>query len=438
MQEQNIKKTSVIRYSLGMLGLSIPSEAFTVFLMLYYVETLNLAVGLAAIGKAIFSIWDAGDNLIFGYLSDNTRTKWGRRRPWLLGALPFYIILFVMVYTVPDFFKTGNKLFWYFTIIIFLYETAATILWGNYGALFPELFKETKKRANASAIKQIFSIIGLILGIAVTPLVYGIVGFTNMAIIYGLIGGLIILYSTLGSHEDPDCLLQPKMSFIEAFKTTLINKSFWLYCISYTFIQFVFGILMAGIPFYAKYSLGLNSSLTSVMMASVFLVAMPMVIIWAKLIKKLGATKTWLIGVFVLAITVLPLGLAYNLLTGVIAGGILGLGYCGVLVSGGVVISEIIDRDFKKTKVRREAVYLSVYGFIIRISGVLQGLAFALIGILFGYVNGNNPGPRPEIAFRFFMSIIPFIALSISFIIGNYFRISIKNYNKNESQNEVS
>lgn len=424
MEDGKCKKVSSVRYSLGMLGLSIPSEAFTVFLMFYYVETLNLAVGLAALGRSIFAVWDAVDNLIFGYLSDNTRTKWGRRRPWLIAALPFYIFLFIMVYTVPEFFTQGNRLFWYFTIIIFLYETAATILWGNYGALFPEIFRDTKSRANTSAIKQVFAILGLIIGIAVTPFVYGLVGFTKMAIIYGIVGGLILIYSVLGCHEDKEIALQPTMPFIKAFKVVLTNKPFWLYSLAYTFIQFVFGILMAGIPFYAKYSLGLSSDTTSLMMASVFIVAMPMVLLWAKLIKKFGASKTWLIGVVVLAITVLPLGLATNLTTGIIAGAILGLGYCGVLVSGAVVTSEIIDRDAKKTGVRREAIYLSVYGFIIRISGVFQSFAFALIGFLFGYVNGDNPGPNPGIAFKFFMSVIPLVALSIAFIIGLIYKKS--------------
>ena len=426
MNDTSKRKVSPVRYSMGMLGLSIPSQAFTVFLMFYYVETLNLAVGLAAIGRSIFAVWDAVDNLIFGYLSDNTRTKWGRRRPWLIIALPIYLFLFIMVYSVPEIFSEGNRLFWYFTIIIFLYETAATILWGNYGALFPEIFKDTSVRANASAIKQVFAIIGMVIGIAVTPIVYGLVGFTKMAIIYGLVGGLIILYSVLGSHEDKDSTLQPTMPFVEAFKVTLTNKPFWLYSLAYTFIQFVFGLLMAGIPFYAKYTLGLDSNMTSIMMASVFVVAMPMVTIWAKLIKKMGASKTWLIGVVVLSITVLPLGLANNLITGIIAGAILGLGYCGVLVSGEVVTSEIIDRDAKKTGVRREAIYLSVYGFIIRISGVLQSAAFALIGLLFGYVNGDNPGAHPAIAFKFFMSVIPFIALFMAFLIGLTYKNSIK------------
>ncbi len=136
----------------------------------------------------------------------------------------------------------------------------------------------------------------------------------------------------------------------------------------------------------------------------------------------------------VLAITVVPLGLANNMTTGIIAGAILGLGYCGVLVSGEVVTSEIIDRDADQTGVRREAIYLSVYGFIIRISGILQSLAFVLIGILFGYVSGDQPGPQPDTAFRFFMSVIPFVALTIAFVIGMIYKKSSSIYQKNSEE----
>ena len=419
---EKMRKVSPLRYSLGILGLSLPSQAFTAYLMFYYVETLDLAVGLAAIGRSIFAVWDAVDNLIFGYLSDNTRTRWGRRRPWLLSAIPLFLFFFIMIYSVPQFFMEGKKLFFYFTAIIFLYETAATVVWQNYGALFPEIFKDRAIRANASALKQVFAIIGMVVGIALTPVVYAKFGFSMMAVIYAVIGGAIMVYSILGSHEDPLLAKQPKISFIKAFKVTLSNTAFWAYSLAYTFIQFVFGVLIAGLPFYAKYSLGLDSGMTSVMMASVFAVAIPMVIIWARLIKKWGASRAWLFGVAALGVTVIPLGLANNLVTGIIAGGILGLGYCGVLVSGEVVTSEIIDRDAKKTGVRREAIYLSVYGFIIRISGVFQSLAFVLLSVLFGYVSGEQPGANPAGAFKFFMSVIPVSALAVSFVIGLLYR----------------
>lgn len=420
--QTNSKQVSTLRYALGMLGLQIPSQAFTVYLAFYYVETLNLSVGLAAIGSGIFSVWDAVDNILFGYLSDNTRTKWGRRRPWLIGALPFYLIFFVLVYSVPESFHVGKGLFWYYTIMIFLYETFATILWGNYGALFPELFRSKDSRAKTSGLKQIFTIIGTVIGIVLTPMVYKQVGFTWMAVIYGSVGGIIILFSALGSHENLRLAKEPKLPFIAAFRETLKNKSFWLYSLAYTFVQLVFGLLLAALPFYAKYSLGLEGNQTSILTGCVFIVAIPSVFVWTKLIHKWGASKTWLIGVMTMAICILPLAFASNFLTGIIAGMILGIGYCSVLVAGEVVTSEIIDMDARRTGSRREGIYLSVYGFIIRISGVLKGGAFALIGVLFGYRSGDQPGTNPALAFKFLIVGIPVVALIIAFIIGIYYK----------------
>lgn len=424
--KEKLKKVSSSRYAIGLMGITIPNQAFIAFLMFYYVETLNLAVGLAAVGRLIYSIWDAVNNVVFGYMSDNTRTRWGRRRPWVVGALPIYILLFVMVFSVPEMFLEGNRLFWYFTVAIFLYEGVCTILLCNYGALFPELFKKTKERAKTSTLKQIFGIVGMIIGIALTPIVYSNLGFTWMAIIYGVLGGSILLYSILGCKEDPSYKDQKKLKLFESFTITFKNKTFLLYSLAYMFIQFVFGLLMAGIPFWGKYTLNLAEAEVSYMLAAVFVVAIPMAFIWSYLIKKLGASKAWLSGVAVLLITLVPIIFANNIVTGILAGAILGLGYCGVLISGEVVTSEIIDRDYAKTGVRREAIYLSVYNFIIRISGVLQSLAFTLIAVLFGYISGEQPGNNPGEAFRFFMTAVPMAALAIAFIIGIVFRKFVK------------
>ncbi|MCP4363664.1 MAG: MFS transporter [Chloroflexi bacterium] len=131
---------SPIVYGLGIFGLSGIIQALAGFYLFFYVDVLGLTVALAAIVNIIYTIWDAVNDPLVGYLSDNTRTRWGRRRPWLLIGLPAYLILFVLIYTVPEAFRHGDALFWYALIVIFLFETLSTIMNTNYEALFPELF----------------------------------------------------------------------------------------------------------------------------------------------------------------------------------------------------------------------------------------------------------------------------------------------------------
>jgi len=152
----NPTQNSPIVCGKGLFGLSSLSKVFAVFYMFYYVDVLGLAVTLAAIINDGYAIWDVVNDPLAGYLSDKTRTRWGRRRPWLLIGLPFYIVFLVMVYAVPENFQQGNELFWYAIGIFFLFEAAYTIMLVNYEALFPELFQGFRERIHAGPYYQGF------------------------------------------------------------------------------------------------------------------------------------------------------------------------------------------------------------------------------------------------------------------------------------------
>jgi GPH family glycoside/pentoside/hexuronide:cation symporter len=119
------------------MGVELMIPAFVAYYVFYYVDILGLAVRLLAIIKTIHAIWDAINDPIGGWLSDNTRSTWGRRRPWIITALPLLMVLLVLGYAVPAPFRGGTRLFLYALMITFLFETAATVVSVNYQALFP-------------------------------------------------------------------------------------------------------------------------------------------------------------------------------------------------------------------------------------------------------------------------------------------------------------
>ena len=81
-QPKPTTKNSPIAYGLGTLGLSAIGHAFGGYYMFYYVDVLGLTVALAAIVNVVYAIWDAVNDPLVGHLSDNTRTRWGRRSPF--------------------------------------------------------------------------------------------------------------------------------------------------------------------------------------------------------------------------------------------------------------------------------------------------------------------------------------------------------------------
>lgn len=408
-------------YGLGMLALMIPGQAFSTYYTYFYVDTLGLAVGLATIARTIYMVWDAVNDPLFGYWSDSTRTRWGRRRPWLVATLPLYALFFVLVFAPPEAFQ-GESLFVWFTLALILYETTAAVQWTNYGALFPEIFRGDAQRAQASAIQQGYQIVGILIGAAVTPLVFAAFGFQRMALLFAVVYAILIVILILTVRESAEGQQKPPLKFVEAFRETLKNRPFWVFNIANSFAQTVNGLLGSIIPFYAKYALKIPEGQVSILLAMIFIPIVPLVSVWAWLIRKVGARRAWQTAIAVYAFSVIPMAFVEGLMGGALGGLLVSFGLAGFLVTPGVVGARIIDLDAERTGRRREAIYGAVGGFITRSSAFLSALAFWVVGLIYGYESGQNPGPNPEGAFRFLISAVPFILLLIAFAITFLYR----------------
>lgn len=414
-----------VMYAFGMLAMMIPSQAFSAFYSYYYVDKLGLGIGLATLARTIFLIWDAVNQPLFGYLSDRTNTRYGRRRPWVIGAIPLFMLTFIMVFTVPSGLSEYG-LFTWFLIALVLYEAVATVLWVNYGALFPELFKGDRIRAKASAIQQGFQIIALLIGTALTPILFKALGFSQMSIIYALAFALFMLLCMWSVKEDEEVRKIPPMRFKESFRETLQNKPFWVFNIANSFGQTVNGLISSMIPFYAKYVLKIPESQVSILMASIFVSVIPLVVVWYWLIRRMDPVRGWRLSLLAYALSVVPLWFGSGLLSGVVAGVLVGFGLAGFLVTPPIVSGLIIDQDYAKTGRRREGIYTAVGGFITRSSGLISALAFLIVGMIFGYESGDRPGANPESTFRYLVSVVPLGLLLISFIISLFVKLERK------------
>lgn len=416
---------SPMMYAFGMLAMMIPSQAFSAFYNYYYVDKLGLGIGLATLARTIFLIWDAVNQPLFGYLSDRTNTRFGRRRPWIYGAIPLFMLTFIMVFTVPKGLSEYG-LFTWFLIALVLYEAVATIIWVNYGALFPELFRGDKLRAKASAVQQGYQIVALLIGSAVTPILFDAMGFSNMSIIYAFAFAIFMLLCLRYVKEDEEARKLPLLGLKEAFRETLKNKTFWVFNIANSFAQTVNGLLSSIIPFYAKYVLKIPESQVSILLASIFVSVIPLVFVWYWLVRRMDPVKGWRLSLVAYALSVIPLWFGTSLLSGICAGVLVGFGLAGFLVTPPVVSGIIIDQDFERTGSRREGIYTAVGGFITRSSGLISAFAFLIVGIIFGYESGDNPGPDPESTFRYLISVVPLGLLVVSVLVSLFVKVERK------------
>ncbi|WP_163880049.1 MFS transporter [Paenibacillus favisporus] len=404
-------------FALGMFAMMVPSQAFSSFYSYFYVEKLGLGVGLATLARTIFLIWDAVNNPLFGYWSDRTETRYGRRRPWVFASIPLFMLTFVLVFSPPGG-LSQNGLFTWFLVTLVLYEAVATVLWVNYGALFPELFRGDRIRAKASAIQQGYQVLALLIATALTPIIYAAINFSNMAIVYAFVFGICMLICMLSVREQRDPGNAEPMKLGAAFKETLSNKKFWIFNVSNSFAQTVNGLVSSMIPFYAKYVLRISEGQVSILLAAVFVSVIPLVGVWYWIVRRMDGVKAWRLSLILYGLSVIPLWFGYNLVSGVAAGIAVGFGLAGFLVTPAMVSGRIIDEDAERTGRRREGIYTAVSGFITRSSGLISALAFYVVGLIFGYESGDNPGSNPEATFRYLISVVPLCLLVVSVVIS--------------------
>jgi len=401
-------------YAIGMFGTSIPINMLKTYAAAYYVIKLGLTTPQLALVLLIYTFIDAADNPIYGFLSDRTRTRWGRRRPWLTIGTPLLVLCFIAFYSPPEF-LAGNSLFAYCMLFYILTGTLDSVINANYGALFPELFRSDASRASTNALRQAFQLVAMIISIALTPMVTSALGYSLTAILYGILGGVVILYMTFASRETGDHLEEEKPQLWDSIKHLVTNRKFWIAGFANAFYSAAMSLVLASMTFYVKYALDLSDSQTTYLLAPVLIIAIPSVAIWAWLVRKFGLMPVWRASLATLAVAFIPLFFARSLYPAIACSALVGFGFAGVITTMDLIGAKIMDEDTQKHNLRREGIISSAMGFMNRLNGLFTSAAFYLVFVIFGFESGQNPGPQPGNAARFLLTIVPPILMVISF-----------------------
>jgi len=221
-----------IAYGVGNLGQALFFNTVQTFLIFFYTDVVRLDPRLVGLAFAIsYGVWNAINDPLIGVLSDRTRTRWGRRIPYIALGAPLTFLLFVLVWSPP---LGGHPLtnpshmgiFVYFATIIALFDLAYTAVTVTYTAIFPEAFEDLKERTEVSIYRQVAAMIGTALGLAIMPVLVGALsgpfgdlgGWTGAGVILGLIGGGAFGVSLLGSRERKEAREEEALPLIMAFK----------------------------------------------------------------------------------------------------------------------------------------------------------------------------------------------------------------------------
>ncbi|MFC7385132.1 MFS transporter [Sphaerisporangium rhizosphaerae] len=429
----SLGRTPAWRYAVGMFGTSIPISMIKGSMILYYVDILGLDVRAYGVVMVVYAVIDAFDNPLLGHLSDRTRSRFGRRRPWLLVGAPMLAACMIAFFSAPASLRGAGLVLW-FAVFAILCEAFDSMLNANYGALLPELYPQERDRAVANSLRQGFQLLALVISLAVTPVlttqVFGTEdsteGFQTTAVIYGVVALAVIVFMALGARENPRYSTRERPLLLRSLWSIVRDPMFWTVGLTGACYGIAMALVLSGVQLYVRYSLGLPVGYALFLQGAVILVSAGGLAVWTRVVARRGALWTWRLAFAVLAAGFAALFFATGLLTAIAAGVLVGAGWSGMLATNDLIVARVLDADAGRNGQHREGLFLSAFGFFTRLNGIVTGLALTSLGVFFGYNSGDDPGTSTGMAFRVYLCVYPFALTAAGAVAARFISVPIE------------
>ena len=148
----------MLTYSLGECANSLVMNGIFGFAMLFYTKSLGLEPAWAGFAMSLSVFWEAITEPVMGHISDNTRSSWGRRHPYMLIGGLLMALCSYLIWTVPGFCRSSQMaIFWYLVAMNLLLRTGLTMFFIPYMALGFEMCADYQGRSRIQGIRQIFN-----------------------------------------------------------------------------------------------------------------------------------------------------------------------------------------------------------------------------------------------------------------------------------------
>lgn len=365
--QNRLSWTTKLLYGSGDTGFSLTTTLVGAYLAIFLTDVVGLAPGLAALAILVGRTWDWINDPLIGYISDRTRTRWGRRRPFLLfGALPFGLAFTLMWWRPP--LAGALALAAYYALAYLLFDTAATLVYMPYFALTPELTSDYDERTSLTSYRMFFSIFASLLAFTVPLLL--IRSFRpenasrvfNTGLLFGLLSALPLFLVFLGTRERKEYSVPPPPRLLNAVRSVIGNRPFLLGMGIYVFTWFTVDLMQAVLLYFLKYCVRREAQ-SDLILGTIFVSAIAALPFWNWLARRWNKRATYIAGISfwtVVQLVIITLGpsspLALLIVLCVLAG--IGVGAAHVLPWS--ILPDAIEWDEWKTGERHEGTYYSV------------------------------------------------------------------------------
>lgn len=453
------------RYSFGIgaLGKDLCYAVVSYYLMIYFTDSIGLAPLFVGNLFLVARLWDAINDPMMGMIVDNTRTKWGKFRPWILIGTVINAVVLAFLFKKPAGLE-GGQLNVYYSVMYILWGMTYTMMDIPYWSMLPSLSKTPEERNKMSVIPRIFaSLAWLIMGgfglAAVKFFGKGNVttGYEKLALVIAVVF-VITTIITVVNVRDSSCNVSKTdktgkkegTSIKKAIKIIKENDQLTVYIgvvLAYNLVAQISGGMAI---YYFTYVVG-NENLYPIFTAFAGLAEIAGLILFP-ILSKIMSKKA----VFGLACFLPAIGLVLLLIAGFIlpqnaflvalSGILLKLGSGFTLGATTVMLADVIDYGQVKFGTRNESVIASFQTLLVKTA---SAVAAWLIGVgltIVGYVPNVAQTGTTLFGMRIIMIAIPSVITILGFIIyckgyklhGEYQQKIMEQLNEMNKQKEAN
>ncbi len=400
-------------------GFAFVDSCVAVLFAIFMTDIVGLPAKMAALAVFVGKSWDYVNDPIIGYLCDRTRTRWGRRRPYLLfGFIPFGLS-FMMLWWIPP---TTNPwaLTAYYALAFFLFDTMVTTVTMPYFALTPELTQDYDERTSLTSYRMAFSLLGGLVAFVVPLAIIGETIPENsgrtfmMGAIFALAASLPLLLTFFGTREKPEYIALKPPGLRESLRAAGKNRPFIFAMGIFLFTWTAMSIIENQLFYFLEYRMGMEEE-APIVAGVVFIVAILVLPVWAWASKKTDKRIAYIVGMLFLSVVMISLtfvppslGLAIVLFLAAMAG----VGVSAIHVLTWAMIPDAVEVDELESGARHEGMF---YALVTLFRKVAVSIALPLVLLLLDaskFVPNSADQPETAVnAIRFMMGPLPSIFL---------------------------
>ena len=362
------------------------------FYLIFLTDVVKLNPGLAGVIVLISRIWDAVSDPLMGIISDNTKSKYGRRRPYILAGSFGIIIAFIMLWWPVSF---GNQAatFAYVLFAYLFYSTISTVIMVPYSSMSSEVSMEYKERTVVNGTRLFFSqfssLLCAVLPLEIVKLASNVeTGYILLGIVFGVFFAVpLFMIFFICRERAPMTHVQSKFS-LKTFVAPFKIRSFRILIIIYMLAFFSMDVISSIFAYYMKYFLGRPDELNFVLgtMLIVQIAFLPLVVMLANRIGKarvfMLSAAIWIGGAALLGF----FGPSWPSFTIYVVAAVIGMGLCGCVVMPWTMFPDVTDVGELHFGERKSGSFSGIMTFVRKSSSALGIFIVSQILNFSGYI----------------------------------------------------